>query len=166
MLQRTQTSVKHLSLPDWQNRKFFLQCLRTLIISFCTVQLRTLCATHSLATLYLFSTSGPDSGELPGFWGSMVFRHAPIPQKGSSNNNNNIPLSSTSLFRLASLLALCDGLNLSFFDRRACVAFQNHRSYSLQVRQSVLQGSVLGPALSTSLPTSVTCSLYADDFFF
>ena len=56
---------------------------RTSLISFCTVQLRTLCAAHSLATLCLFMTSGPDSGELPGFWGSMVFRHAPIPRKGS-----------------------------------------------------------------------------------
>ena len=54
------------------------------LISFCTVQLRTLCAAHSLATLCL-STSGPDLGELPGFWGSMVFRHAPIPRKGSGN---------------------------------------------------------------------------------
>ena len=56
---------------------------RTSLISFCTVQLRTLCAAHSLATLCLFMTSGPDPGELPGFWGSMVFRHAPIPRKGS-----------------------------------------------------------------------------------
>ena len=32
-----------------------------------------------------FMTSGPDPGELPGFWGSMVFRHAPIPRKGSGN---------------------------------------------------------------------------------
>ena len=56
---------------------------RTLVISFCTVQLRTLYATHSWATLCLFTTSGPDPGELPGFWGSMVFRHAPIPRKGS-----------------------------------------------------------------------------------
>ena len=56
---------------------------RTPLISFCTVQLRTLCATHSLATLCLITTSGPDPGELPGFWGSMVFRHAPIPRKGS-----------------------------------------------------------------------------------
>ena len=30
-------------------------------------------------------TSGPDPGELPGYWGSMVFRHAPIPWKGSGN---------------------------------------------------------------------------------
>ena len=56
---------------------------RTSLISFCTVQLRTLCAAHSLATLCLFMTSGPDPGEFPGFWGSMVFRHAPIPRKGS-----------------------------------------------------------------------------------
>ena len=56
---------------------------RTSLISFCTVQLRTLCAAHSLVTLCLFTTSGPDPGELLGFWGSMVFRHAPIPRKGS-----------------------------------------------------------------------------------
>ena len=58
---------------------------RTSLISFCTVQLRTLCAAHSLATLCLSMTSGPDPGELPGFWGSMFFRHAPIPRKGSGN---------------------------------------------------------------------------------
>ena len=38
-----------------------------------------------LVILCLFTTSGPDPGELPGFWGSMVFRHAPIPRKGSGN---------------------------------------------------------------------------------
>ena len=54
-------------------------------ISFCTVQLRTFCAAHSLAILCLFTTSGPDPGELPGFWGSIVFRHAPIPRKESGN---------------------------------------------------------------------------------
>ena len=58
---------------------------RTSLISFCTVQLRTHCAAHSLATLCLSMTSGPDPRELPGFWGSMVFRHAPIPRKGSGN---------------------------------------------------------------------------------
>ena len=61
----------------------------TPLISFCTVQLRTLCAAHSLATLYLFTTSGPDPGELLGFWGSMVFRHAPSLGWGRVNNNNN-----------------------------------------------------------------------------
>ena len=58
---------------------------RTPLISFCTVQLRTFCAAHSLATLCLCTTSGPDPGELLGFWSSMVFRHAPIPRKGSGN---------------------------------------------------------------------------------
>ena len=56
---------------------------RTPLISFCTVQLRTLCAAHSLATLRLSTTSGPDPGKLLGFWSSMVFRHALIPRKGS-----------------------------------------------------------------------------------
>ena len=62
---------------------------RTPLISFCTVQLRTLYAARSLATLCLSTTSGPDLGELPGFRGSMVFRHVIIPWKGSGNNNNN-----------------------------------------------------------------------------
>ena len=58
---------------------------RTPISSFCTVQLPILCATHSLATLCLSTTSGPGPGEFPGFWGSMVFHHALIPRKGSSS---------------------------------------------------------------------------------
>ena len=37
----------------------------------------------------LSMTSGPSAGELPGFWGSMVFRHALIPRQGTGNNNNN-----------------------------------------------------------------------------
>ena len=61
---------------------------RTLLISFCTVQLRTLSPLTlwrlSLSlSLSLSATSGPDPGELPGFWDSMVFRHAPISRKGS-----------------------------------------------------------------------------------
>ena len=31
---------------------------------------------------------GPGPGELPGFWGSMVIRHAPIPRKVINDNNN------------------------------------------------------------------------------
>ena len=62
---------------------------RTPLISFRIHQLRTLCGTRSLATLSHFTTFGPDPGEFSGFWGSMVFRHAPIPRKGSGNNNNN-----------------------------------------------------------------------------
>ena len=57
-------------------------------------------------------------------------------------------------------------------DRHACVVFsQNHKSRSFPVCQGVLQGSVLGPVLfffsindlPTSLLSSVSCSLYADD---
>ena len=61
-------------------------CPRTSLISFCTVQLRTVCAANSLR-LSISTTSGGDPGELLSFWGSMVFRHAPIPQKGSGNQN-------------------------------------------------------------------------------
>ena len=42
--------------------------------------------------LCLSTISGPCPGELPGFWGSMVFRHAPIPLKGSGNNNNKLKI--------------------------------------------------------------------------
>ena len=62
---------------------------RTPLISFCTVQLRILCSTRSLATLSLRKTSGLSPGELPGFWGSMVFHHTPIPRKRLGNNNSN-----------------------------------------------------------------------------
>ena len=57
------------------------------------------------------------------------------------------------------------------YDRRACVVYQNHKSRSFRVRQDVSQGSVLGRVLFSlfindlpaSLPSSVSCSFYADD---
>ena len=89
------------------NKEFFLQRLettrilpaapadtrpRTPLVSFCTVQLRTLSAAYSLATLYFYTTSGPDPGELLEFWGSMIFCHVSIPRRGRViNNNNNNP---------------------------------------------------------------------------
>ena len=57
-------------------------------------------------------------------------------------------------------------------DRHACVVYQNHKSCSFKVRRGVPQGAVLGSVLfsffindlpSASLPSSVSCSLYADD---
>ena len=56
-------------------------------------------------------------------------------------------------------------------DRRACVVFQNHKSRFFRVRRSVPQGSIHGPILFSlfindlpaSLPSSVSCSHYADD---
>ena len=42
----------------------------------------------TLWRLCLSTTSGPGSGKLPGFWGSMVFRRAPTLRKGSGSNNN------------------------------------------------------------------------------
>ena len=57
------------------------------------------------------------------------------------------------------------------FDRRACMVYQNHKSRFFQILRGVPQGSVLGPVLLSllindlraSLPSSVCCSLYADD---
>ena len=56
-------------------------------------------------------------------------------------------------------------------DRRACMVYQNHKSRSFRVRRGVPQGSIHGPILFSlfindlpaSLPSSVSCSHYADD---
>ena len=84
---------------------------RTSLISFCTVQLRTLCAAHSLATLCLCTISGPDPGELPGFWGSMVFCYAPIPQKGSGNQQQQ----QQKVFELTMVMCICSNPIYCFY---------------------------------------------------
>ena len=58
-----------------------------------------------------------------------------------------------------------------FSDRRACVVYQNHKSRFFRIRRGVPQGSILGRVLfslfmsdhSASLPSSVSCSVHADD---
>ena len=85
---------------------------------------------------------------------------------------SGIPLFTTNSFRLASLLALLVGLNLSFLiGALASLVYQNHKSRSFRVRRGVPKGSVLGPVLFSlfindlpaSLPSFVSCSLYTDD---
>ena len=46
-------------------------------------------ATDSLATLYLFTTSGPDPGELLSFWAPWSSAMLPSLGRGRVNNNNN-----------------------------------------------------------------------------
>ena len=60
---------------------------RTSLIAFFTVQLHGLCAAHSLATFCFSTTSGPMPCRVARLWGSMIFRHAVIPRKGTGKNN-------------------------------------------------------------------------------
>ena len=86
-----------------------------------------------------------------------------------SNLSGTLPFSTNSL-RLASILALLVGLSLSFLISD-CIVFQTYKSRSFRVRRGVLQGSILDPVLFSlfirdlraSLPSSVSCSLYADN---
>ena len=84
---------------------------------------------------------------------------------------SGIPPFSTNSFRLASFPCFARWTQSFLSDRRACVVYQNYKSRSFRVRRGVPQGSVLGPVffslfindLPASLPSSVSCSLYADD---
>ena len=73
--QDTSYFILHCPATHCLSSYFILHCP---LISFCTV----------FAPLALWRLSGPGPRELPDFWGSVVFRHAPISWKGSGNNNN------------------------------------------------------------------------------
>ena len=58
---------------------------KTPLISFCTIQLRTICAAHSLATLCLCATSGPGPGHFPASGAPC-----PHPSKGVGQQQQHI----------------------------------------------------------------------------
>ena len=64
-----------------------MQSIESRLISFCPVQLRSFCASCFVVIPFLYTASGRGLQELPGFLGSMVFGQAPIPRKGSENDN-------------------------------------------------------------------------------
>ena len=87
-LQRTQHAVMLLSLGLAESR-ILLQRLRTPVPEHLSSH-SALSSYGLFAPLTLWRLSGPGPGKLPCFWGSMVFCHAPIPRKGSGNNNNGL----------------------------------------------------------------------------
>ena len=112
----------------------------TSLISFCTVQLRTLCATHSLATLCLCTTSGPDPGELPGFWGSMVFRHAPISRKVSGNQQQQQARAEVAKGKITKVL-FYSPLNRSL--PRECLDLAQNHCFSTKMSLSAYSSNLL-----------------------
>ena len=79
---------------------------RTSLISFCTAQLQTFCAAHSLATLCLSTISGPDIGSCPASGAPWSSAMPPSLRKGRVTNNSNSTFSleplTTVFLRIAS----------------------------------------------------------------
>ena len=91
---RTQPTAKTLSLYDWQNRESFMQWLQESdpghLPSHSVLSSYERFIPLALWRLCLSTTSGPDPGKFPGFWGSIVFDHVPIPWKGSGTTTSSI----------------------------------------------------------------------------
>ena len=88
MLQRTQPSVR-LSLGLAESRILPAASVDISHLILHCPAMDSLCAARSLAILCHSMTSGPDPGELPSFWGSMDFHHAPTLRRARVINNNN-----------------------------------------------------------------------------
>ena len=77
---------------NWKKRESFMQRLRSSdpehLLSHSVLSSYGLFESLALWQLCYRTTSDLGPGELLGFWGSMVFRHAPISWKGWNNNNN------------------------------------------------------------------------------
>ena len=132
---------------------------RTPLISFCTVQLRTLCTAHSLATLYLFTTTGPDPGELPGFWGFMVFRHAPIHRKGSGKQQTDPALMVGATFYGWFEMCLRDLINMIMLALQSCTEISSFSLSNMLIFLVLLEMllAVMQPIKATLVQTLGSC---------
>ena len=68
----------------------------------------------------LFTTSGPDPEKLPGFWGSMVSRHAPIPRMGSGKQQQQQLYTDTRLDFLLVQVGCASTYNKPTFAKALC----------------------------------------------
>ena len=77
------------------------------LISFCTVQLCTLCAAHPLATLYLSTISGPDPGELADTGAPWSSAMSSSLGRGSGNQQQQHIVSISVSNKITALIIVC-----------------------------------------------------------